>query len=152
MVLFLLDKCAACSKDLAFNAPRCVRCHVRYCDSTCQHGQTLISASNYSGCLINLERFKEAEALLRKKVPAARRVFGETDELTLRMRGNYAVALSNCPGATLDDLREAVTTTEETTRTSRRVLGDAHPETAGGEHNLQKLRAALRAREARESS
>ena len=37
MVLFLLDKCAACSKDLAFNAPRCVRCHVRYCDSTCQH-------------------------------------------------------------------------------------------------------------------
>ena len=30
MVLFLLDKCAACSKDLAFNAPRCVRCHVRY--------------------------------------------------------------------------------------------------------------------------
>ena len=37
MVLFLLDKCAACSKDLAFNAPRCVRCWVRYCDSTCQH-------------------------------------------------------------------------------------------------------------------
>ena len=36
MVLFLLDKCAACSKDLAFNAPRCVRCWVRYCDSTCQ--------------------------------------------------------------------------------------------------------------------
>ena len=62
------------------------------------------------------------------------------------------MALSNCPGATLDDLREAVTTTEETTRTSRRVLGEAHPETAGGEQNLQKLRAALRAREARESS
>ena len=37
MVLFLLDKCAACSKDLAFNAPRCVRCWTRYCDSTCQH-------------------------------------------------------------------------------------------------------------------
>ena len=30
-------------------------------------------------------------------------------------------------GATLDDLREAVTTLEETERTARRVLGGAHP-------------------------
>ena len=43
MPLFLLDKCAACSKDLAFNAPRCVRCHVRYCDSTCQQAEKLFS-------------------------------------------------------------------------------------------------------------
>ena len=67
------------------------------------------------------------------------------------MRWNYAKALYKADGAPLDDLHEAVTTLEDTERTARRVLGGAHPETAGMEDNLQKLRAALRAREARES-
>ena len=51
------------------------------------------------------------------------------------------------PGATLDDLREAVTTLEETERTARRVLGGAHPTTAGIGEVLQEARAALSARE-----
>ena len=33
----ILTNCAACAAPLAHNAPRCVRCHVRYCDATCQH-------------------------------------------------------------------------------------------------------------------
>ena len=33
----ILTNCAACAAPLAFNAPRCVRCWTRYCDSTCQH-------------------------------------------------------------------------------------------------------------------
>jgi hypothetical protein len=33
----ILTNCAACAAPLALNAPRCVRCHTRYCDSTCQH-------------------------------------------------------------------------------------------------------------------
>ena len=37
-------------------------------------------------------------------------------------------------GATLDDLREAVTTLEDTERTARRVLGGAHPLTMGLSH------------------
>ena len=64
--------------------------------------------------LQNLERFEEAKALLRKTMPVARRVLGESHELTLRMRWIYAKALYLDPGATLDDLREAVTTLEET--------------------------------------
>ena len=52
------------------------------------------------------------------------------------------------PGATLDDLREAATSLEETARIARRVLGGAHPLTKVIEHNLPKARAALRAREA----
>ena len=63
------------------------------------------------------------------------------------MKANYAIALRNDPGATLDDLREAVTTLEETERTARRVLGGAHPHTAGMEQSLREARAALRARE-----
>ena len=49
-------------------------------------------------------------------------------------------------GATLDDLREAVTTLEDTERTARRVLGGAHPVTVQIEGDLRKARAALRAR------
>ena len=50
-------------------------------------------------------------------------------------------------GATLDDLREAVTTFEETWRIARRVFGGAHPLTALIERDLQQSREALRARE-----
>ena len=34
--VYLLTNCAACAAPLAHNAPRCVRCFTRYCDSTCQ--------------------------------------------------------------------------------------------------------------------
>ena len=50
-------------------------------------------------------------------------------------------------GATLDDLREAVTTFEDATRIGRRVLGAAHPTALGLGSCLEKSRAMLRARE-----
>ena len=80
-------------------------------------------------------------------VPVARRVLGESHDLTLRIRSVYAEALYNDTGATLDDLRESVATLEETERTARRVLGGAHPLTAGIGEALRGTRAALRARE-----
>ena len=57
--------------------------------------------------------------------------------------------LCNDPDTTLDDIREAVTTLEETERTARRVFGGAHPTTEGIEGDLRDARAALRARETR---
>jgi hypothetical protein len=60
---------------------------------------------------------------------------------------NYARALIRDPDATLDDIREAVTTLAETERTARRVLGGAHPITRGIEVALRDARAALHARE-----
>ena len=51
------------------------------------------------------------------------------------------------PSATLDDLREAVTTLEDTERIARRVLGGAHPLTLDTEDDLRNARAALSARE-----
>ena len=83
----ILTNCAACAAPLAHNAPRCVRCWTRYCDSTWS------------------------------------------------------------PGATLEDLREAVNTLEETAQTARRVLGGAHPTATGIETSLRNSRAMLRARE-----
>ena len=63
------------------------------------------------------------------------------------MRWNYAKALYEDPGATLDDLREAVTTLEEIERTARRVLGGTHPITVDIEIDARAVQAKLRARE-----
>ena len=65
----------------------------------------------------------------------------------LKMRSAYAQALYKIDDATLDDLREAVTTLEDTERIARRVLGGAHPVTGQIEEVLQEARAALRARD-----
>ena len=108
---------------------------------------TLRAAFNYARTLARLKRFEEAKALLRKTMPVARRVLGESHDITLKMRCNYAAVLRD-EGATLADLREAVTTLEETARTARRVLGGAHPLATSFESELLKSRAALRAREA----
>ena len=59
----------------------------------------------------------------------------------------YARALYEDAGATLDDLREAVTTYEEIERTARRVFGSAHPLARKIEADLRMARAALRANE-----
>ena len=50
-------------------------------------------------------------------------------------------------GVTLDDLREAVTTLEETARAARRKLGGAHPHTVEIEGSLRNARAVLRDKE-----
>ena len=65
----------------------------------------------------------------------------------LWIRWTYAKALYEDDASTLDDLREAATTLEDTARTARRVLGGAHPLTLVHESNLRNARAALRARE-----
>ena len=97
--------------------------------------------------LVTLRRFEEAKALLRKTLPMARRVLGENNEITLRLRWSYAEALYLDEGATLDDLREAVSILEDTDRTARRVFGGTHPLTTEIEGELRHARAALRARD-----
>jgi tetratricopeptide (TPR) repeat protein len=109
---------------------------------------TLSAANNYANALLDLKRFEEAKALLRKMLPVARRVLGENNEITLKTRLCYAVALYKDPAATLDELREAVTTLEDTARIARRVLGGAHPVTKGVEGDLRNASVVLAAREA----
>ena len=99
----------------------------------------------YGSSLNQLDRFKEAKSLLCKAVPAARRVLRDSNAVTLKLRWLYGRVLYRDDGATLDDLREAVTTLEETERTARRVMGGAHPTATRIERDLQTVRAALRA-------
>ena len=108
---------------------------------------TLRAASNYASTLSDLKRFEEAKSLLRRTIPTARRVLGECNEITLRMRWIYGRALCRDDGATLDYLREAVTTLEDVERTMRRVYGGAHPLLADIEGHLRQSRETLRARE-----
>ena len=112
-----------------------------------EHEHTLQAANNYASSLGRLQRFEEAKALLRRMMPEARRVYGDSHQFTLRMRKNYAGALCKNDAATLDDIREAVTTLEDVERTARRVLGGAHPTTSNVEQTLRDARAALAARE-----
>ena len=112
-----------------------------------EHEETLIAAINCASSLNDLQRFEEAKSLLRKTMPLARRVLGENHDFTLSMKKSYATALCFDPGATLDDLREAVTTLEDLERIARQMLGGSHPYTEGIAGALRGARAALRARE-----
>ena len=82
---------------------------------------------------------------MRKAMPVAQRVLGESQVTTLKMRLVYAKALYYDPGATLDNLREAVTTLEETERTARRPRWRA-PVTGRIEDDLQVRRRRRGAR------
>uniref|UniRef100_A0A7S3ZXG6 Uncharacterized protein n=1 Tax=Pelagomonas calceolata TaxID=35677 RepID=A0A7S3ZXG6_9STRA len=111
------------------------------------------AANSLAAALSRLRRFEEARSLLRNTIPLAQRVVGhpivgEDRELTLIMKLTYAKCLYKDDGATLDDLREAVAMLEELERTSRRVLGGAHPMVGAIETCLQDVRPLLRAHEA----
>ena len=84
-------------------------------------------------------------------MPVARRVLGESNDLTFKMRKIYANTLYADPDSPLSDVREAVETLEEMERTARRVLGSAHPMLELIEYHLRQARTALRTREGVES-
>ena len=107
---------------------------------------TLTVAGNHANSLTSVRRFEEAKLLLRKAIPTVRRILGENDIDTLKMRVIYAQSLYMDDGAALNDLREAVSTFEELERTTRRVLGGAHPLTKMIEGALPEARTVLRAR------
>ena len=90
---------------------------------------------------------QEARALLRKTLPVARRVTRDSSELSIRMRTAYALALYTDTAATLDDLREAVTTLEDAARIARPVFGGTHPIVVGIERDMKEAQVTLRARE-----
>ena len=110
--------------------------------------ETLRAAGNYASTLVGLKRFEEARSLLLKTLPV-RRVIGDSNDLSLNTRLIYARALYKDDGATLDDLREAVTTLEEMLKGPRGACSGAshesHPLAKIIGNNLRLARAALQA-------
>ena len=108
---------------------------------------TMHAATNYAWTLVELKRFEEAKALLHETILVARRVLGETGEHTLRLRCVYGQTLYLDTGASLCDLREAVTTLEDLVPIARRVFGGAHPLTvsiAGCLRNRESVRGRIK--------
>ena len=91
---------------------------------------------NYCGLRKNARDLRRSLKKRDKKKPLQ-------DNVTLRMRWIYGTALYRDTSATLDDLREAVETLEETAPTARRVFGSAHPLVEGMEKSLQNARQLL---------
>jgi hypothetical protein len=75
----------------------------------------------------------------------------ESHDVTLRIRWTYACALIDDPGATLDDLREAVGTLEAVAKLWKRVMGERHPEMAKVQSALATVREKLADARASES-
>jgi len=109
-------------------------------------GQTCYICT-HATTLTKLKRFEESRSLMRKMIPVSRRVLGEVHRVTLTTRCCYGEAIYEDSTATLDDLREAVATLEDTIRSARRVFGNTNPLAQGMECYLDESRAALRARE-----
>ena len=76
-------------------------------------------------------------------MPVARRVFGESDALALKMRWIYAAALYLDTSATLGDLRESAEILESVANSWKRIFGPAHPETPKAQDALKYAREAL---------
>ena len=132
----ILTTCAACAKPIEHDASaRCVGCQTRYCSDRCLRYHAHRGGHD-----------DECEEIANKTMPAARRILGDSDEDTLRLRWTYARAFLEDPSATLDDLREAVTTLEDIDPIARRVFGGAHPLTVDIEDELEEARDALCAR------
>ena len=96
---------------------------------------------------MNLERYEEAKSLLRRTMPVARRVLGESNVITLKLLWVHAQTLYKDDSATLADLRGLVNTLADSARVARRVYGRTHPVVAGTQYHLGQSRAALAARE-----
>ena len=73
----ILTTCPACAKPLAHDAPRCVRCKLRYCNKTCQHDQTLVKDP-----AATFDDLHEAVTTLEDAGRTARRVLGGAHPLT----------------------------------------------------------------------
>ena len=145
----ILTTCAACAAPLAHTAPRCIRCHTRYCNATCQHdhwrrGHKQICKKIHRGG--NAEQY-HADKKYKEAVAVAVEACAEDTKGQKCLRWVYAVALYTDDGATLDDLRVAVTTLDEIVRTARRVLGKSNPLPGTIEEFLRDAQAVLRARE-----
>ena len=105
--------------------------------------RTIGGAYNVANALLKIDRSEEGKALIRKLTPVARRVLGESHDLTLRIRTCYAISIYQDDSATLDDLREGVNTLEDSERIARRVLGGAHPLTKAIEQSLWETRKII---------
>ena len=149
----ILTTCPACAAPLAHDAPRCVRCKLRYCDATCQHdhwrrGHKQICKKIHRGG--NAEqyyadkKYKEAVAVAVNAVVAAEEALGDEHCVTVDLKKCYALALYQYHfygyDDYRDDLRKSIEIIEDLLKLSTRVNGKHHGETQYYLDNLATVR------------
>ena len=86
--IHLLTKCAARAAPLAHDAPRCVRCHTRYCNKTCQQRRTLRLRYWLADALLHAGTDK---AMIREAIE----VFEDTSSMDVGYYAPYQVRLDS---------------------------------------------------------
>ena len=92
-----------------------------------EHRDTLLDTINLASSLIDDGHFAEARKLINETLPTARRVCGDTHDITLGLRYMFPRSIVLNPDATQEDLRGAKEELEKLLRTTRRIFGDSHP-------------------------
>jgi hypothetical protein len=166
----ILTTCAACAAPLAHDAPRCVRCKTRYCDSTCQHDhwrrghKQICKKIHRSGNAEQYhadQKYKEAVAVAVEACAddtkgqtcfiCTEALHWKTKESLVRgcaCRGTAGFAHVSCLAEQakilMDETEEnSFAILEDVCRRSRRVLGEPHPEYKIYRNNLEVAKADL---------
>ena len=106
--------------------------------------QTLVAANNLVIQLQRQNKYAEALSILREPLSDARRALGDDNEMTLALGSLLADSLVNARDIpTVDDVREAIAIREDIYKRSRRLLGDAHPNTQIRQRALDGARSYL---------
>ena len=122
------------------------------CDRVLEHLKRLalffrrrVSVHNYALSLLALRRFAEAKRVLRKVAPVARRVLGDSNDLTLSLREDLSRATLDGESSA-EEKRQALQMLEDTVAVMRRVLGPAHPDTLHAQSELKMYRSRRKSR------
>ena len=145
----ILTTCAACAAPLAHDAPRCVRCKLRYCNATCQHdhwrrGHKQMCKKIHRGG--NAEQYhadKKYKEAVAEAVEACAEDIGRDHSTTFGFCRVYARSLFCGAEGSRAELEEALTVLEDVAQRIDRVRGASHPERVGVEHELDAVRKLL---------
>ena len=141
----ILTNCAACAAPLAHNAPRCIRCHTRYCEAEACNlpfVNRLQLACNVANSLIGLKHFTEAKSFLRQPLDTAVSVLDANHVLVLQLRVIFGQAQLH-DAKTRGEVVEAEKVLADAHARQRRVCGPSHPDTRFAQTVLETARAAL---------
>ena len=128
------------------------------------HEETVTIGLNLTSSLASLGLWDECRTLIRNQLlPAAQRLLGSNDDITLALNQTLAKALASTTDRTRDDLRlnntrrrhesilinagdsmlEAETMVQDVVQRRRRVFGPSHPSTENAEDAMSYLRKQL---------
>ena len=105
--------------------------------------RTLISVTCLAISLIRGKKWAETKDLTHKALPAARRALGSDHELTIKLECRLARASYADEGASLDELRQAISMYEDLIRRARRIFGDSHPAAESMAARIEEARVIL---------